>query len=49
MALVAACWFNQSVVADGAHLELLDGILPNTVLVSSVGSFQLLSFLVSED
>lgn len=49
MALVAGSGLDETVVADGAHLELLYGVLPNAGIVSSVYALQLLPFAVGED
>jgi hypothetical protein len=49
MTLEAGHGFNQEVIADGAHLESLDGVLTNACLVGAVLSFEFLPLLVGED
>lgn len=49
MSLVAAGGLDEAVIADGAHLELLDGILADSGFVGTVDSFELLTLAVSKD
>lgn len=49
MALVAAGRLDETVIADGAHLELLYGILADSGLIGAVDSFELLALAVGED
>lgn len=49
MSLITAGRLNEAIIADGAHLELLDGVLTNSGFIGSVDSFELLTLAVGED
>lgn len=49
VSLIAASGLDEAVIADCAHLELLNGILADSGLIGAVDSFELLALAVGED